>query len=657
MNPTGHFAITALFAFVSLGAMTASAADAAFGAPFTSHAVLQRDCRLPVWGSAEPRAKITVALDDIAIETIADAEGAWRVEFPPQTEPGLGHRLSLATNGVDAIVLKDIAIGDIWLCAGQSNMEMGYSWGLTKGKSDIEKRKDKSLRFYTSLHAASFEPLAKLRRPCEWTTCEPEASKQFSACGFFFGQALRDALPDVPIGLVSACWSGSPIRTWIAEDAYAPVDPQCEREIAKMHARRDAYNAEGGLAGFRKRTSKWKAACRAAGDIGAEKVDFDDSKWKTVQLPQTFEKQFNPGFDGCAWYRRTITLTADQAAVPGATLKLGPIDDSDKTYVNGELVGSTSAFGIGRSYKIPDGLLRKGENFIAVRIDDEGGNGGFTSDKPNSLRLVLPGMEAIPLAGEWRSSKGIPYPAKPHDGGPDSWTPSACYNAMLNPLSPMALKGAIWYQGCSDVDRVALYEKALTAMVADWRKRFVSPDGLPFYIVQLAAYRKTHEKPVESNWAAMRWAQTRLGETIEKSGTAVIIDAGDHADIHPKNKKVVGQRLARLARVRSYGEGGLAAAGPVPASAKLEGTVVVVEFPRGSALATADEAAPKGFQLAGADGKFAWAEAAIVGDAIRIAIPDGMEPATVRHAWDDYPDCNLIGADALPCGPFELRIH
>ncbi len=648
--------VIAITMAVALAAANALSADAAFGAPFTSHAVLQRDCKLPIWGSADADTKIAVTLDETAVSTVAGDDGVWRVEFPPQTQPGIGHRLSLSTNGVEAVVLKDIAIGDIWLCSGQSNMEMCYSWGLTTGKHDIEKRKDKLLRFYTSLRATSYEPLATMRRPCEWKTCDPDVSKTFSACGFFFGQSLRAALPDVPIGLISACWSGSPIKTWLSEDAYATADPQCKKSIAKMHERRDAYEAEGGLQGYRKRMSQWKAECKAAGDIGAEKLDFDDSEWKTVRLPQSFEKQFNRAFDGCVWYRRTITLTTEQAAAAGASLKLGVLDDSDKAYVNGELVGSTAVFGIGRSYKIPDGLLHEGENLIAVRIDDEGGNGGFLSEKPNSLRIALPDMEAVPLAGEWRSSKGITYPAKPKDGGADSWTIAACYNAMVNPLCPMALKGAIWYQGCSDIDHVELYGKVLTALVEDWRKRFVSPDGLPFYIVQLAAYQKTHEEPVESKWAAMRWMQMRLGETLGNCGTAVTIDIGDHNDIHPKNKKSVGERLARLARVRTYGETGIAAAGPIPVSAEIVNGAVVVSFPKDSALTAFEDTVLAGFQLGGADGKFASAEASIMGDTVRIAIPDGMEPEKVRYAWDDYPACNLRGADDLPCGPFELVI-
>ncbi|MGI6495136.1 MAG: sialate O-acetylesterase [Kiritimatiellia bacterium] len=632
-------------------------APVAFGAPFTRHAVLQRDCPLPVWGTAGPGAKIAVSLDGATLETLADADGTWRVTFPPQTRPGLGHSLSLATNGAAAITLRDIAIGDIWLCGGQSNMEMSHGWGLTRGKGEIERTSDKAMRFFVVLHATSYTPLATLQRPCEWAVCGPDANKTFPACGFFFGRALREALPGVPVGLVGACWSGSPVRTWLSEEAYGAVDPAAANEVGKMRVRRDAYEAAGGRAGQRRRMAEWKAGCKAAGDIGAEREDFDDAAWKTVELPQTFEKQFHAGFDGCAWYRRTVTLSAGQAAASGVKLRLGTLDDSDRTYVNGELVGSTAVWGLERVYTLRDGLLREGANVVAVRIDDQGGNGGFTSAKPDALRMTFPGLDSIPLAGEWRGSKGIPYPAKPADGGPGSWTVSACYNAMLHPLFPMAMKGVIWYQGCSDVDRVPLYAKALPALVADWRANFTSPDGLPFYIAQLAPYLKTHPEPVESNWAAMRWLQMQLGETLGQSGTAVLLDVGDHDDIHPKDKKTVGERLARLARVRAYGGEGLADAGPIPLSASVADGKVAVGFKGKPALATADGAAPAGFQLAGEDGRFAWATGAIDGARVLLDIPEGMEPARVRYAWDDYPACNLVGAENLPCGPFELAVE
>ena len=633
-------------------AAPAPAPEAAFAAPFTSHAVLQRDCPIPVWGTTVPGAKVEVALDGQSVATTADEKGAWKVELPAQTQPGLGHTLTLTVNGALAKTLDDIAIGDVWLCSGQSNMDMSYGWGLTRGKEDIETRNEPAVRLFDDHNAVAFEPLAALTIPTKWTSSDFPNARSFSACGWFFGMALHDALPDVPIGLVEASWSGSPIKTWLSAESYAAADPACAAEVNGLAQARADYDANGGEEGYQKRLALWTAESNAKGDIPADKEDFDDASWATVALPQTFEKQFDANFDGCVWYRRTVELTADQAAA-AATLTLGAIDDKDMTYVNGQFIGSNTVWNADRVYTLPAGVLREGRNTIAVKTFDFGGGGGFTG-AADKLALSV-GDARIPLAGDWRTL-GFAYDPKPQNAGLSSWTPTACYNAMLHPLFPMAIKGAIWYQGCSDVGHAALYDKVFRAMAADWRAHFTHPDGLPVYIVQLAAFQSTHEEPINSAWADMRWTHMKLGETLEKSGTAVTIDIGHHTDIHPKDKKSVGERLARLALARTYGQADVVEAGPIPQGAALADGKVVVSFKNAAGLATSDGAAVKGFQLVDAAGKAVWADAAIDGETIAVAVPEGFAPAKVRFAWDDYPVCNLVNGDALPCGPFELTL-
>ena len=632
---------------------SAPAPVAAFAAPFTSHAVLQRDCPIPVWGTAAPGAKVDVSLDGQSASAVADDKGAWMAELPAQTTPGTGHTLALSVDGAPVKTLDDVAIGDVWLCSGQSNMDMSYGWGLTRGKEDIETTNDPLMRLFDDHNAASIVPLDALSKPTEWTASDFAHSRSFSACGWFFGQALRAKLPDVPIGLIEASWSGSPLKTWLSAEAYSAADPACAAEYtAVLQAIRD-FDAMGGQAEFEKRLALWKAESDARGDIHAEGADYDDSTWKAVSLPITFEKQFDASFDGCAWYRRAFDLTAEQAAAGEATLTLGPIDDVDWTWVNGQFVGSNTVYSVPRVYKIPAGILREGRNVVAVRAIDDHGNGGFTG-KPEVLALAV-GVETIPLAGEWRSI-GFAYDPKPKSGKVDSWTPTACYNAMLHPLFPMAIKGAIWYQGCSDVGHAPLYDRVFRAMAADWRAHFTHPDGMPIYLVQLAAFRETHGQPFNSAWAAMRWTHMQLGETLEKSGTAVAIDIGHHTDIHPKDKKSVGERLARLALARTYGIADIVEAGPIPQTASLADGKVVVAFKNAAGLATSDGEAVSSFQLVDADGKAVWAKAEIVGETVAVAVPEGFAPAKVRFAWDDYPVCNLVNGDALPCGPFELAV-
>ncbi|MCL1888224.1 MAG: sialate O-acetylesterase, partial [Kiritimatiellaeota bacterium] len=235
--------------------------------------------------------------------------------------------------------------------------------------------------------------------------------------------------------------------------------------------------------------------------------------------------------------------------------------------------------------------------------------------------------------------------------------PTACYNGMIAPLEPLAIKGAIWYQGESNVGGHAQYKRLLPALVADWRARF-SGGEFPFYIVQLAAYQQTSAQPRESNWAAMCWTQMQIGEDmLENAGTAVIIDIGDHNDIHPRNKLDVGARLARLALNRAYGKKDVRDAGPVPLGAGLDGNKAVVSFKTEGTLQGRDGAKTvKGFALAGEDRKFVWAAATVNGKGIDVTADGVPAPRFVRYAWDDYPDCDLTDELKLPCGPFEFEV-
>ena len=639
-----------LVAAASAVSFADDASEASFATPFTHHAVLQRDCALPVWGFATPGSTVNVKLDNTTLQAVADGKGRWKVEFPAM-KAGLGHTLTLSSGQRVFADLDDIAVGDVWICSGQSNMAMNWHGGLTRGREEMEKNRYWNLRVFGMMEAFSLDPVEKYGRPAEWQHANIDTVRGFSACGYFFGVELLNRLKDVPIGLVNASWGGSAASVWMSLEAYASADDYCA-QAAKDHLDRIAkYKAGGGAEGYAKRVEKWKRDCNEKGSIPAERPDFGDAEWESVKMPSLL-----PGdFDGCAWYRRSVTLTAEQAK-GAATLALGPIDDADVTYVNGVKVGGSDQWSLPREYAVPEGTLRAGANVIAVRVRDNGGAGGLIEGDASKLQLRT-SAGAVALAGDWKV-RYFPFDAQPFDAGQiQYWTPAACYNAMLNPLFPMAAKGAIWYQGCSDVGAAERYDHQIRALVKDWRSHFTHSGAFPFYIVQLAAFQQTHDQPVESEWAKMRWTQMKLGETMDDSGTVVIVDAGDHNDIHPKDKKTPGERLARLALARTYGERGLVEAGPIPLRAKALKDKVGVAFKNSVGLKTSDGGKVRGFQLAGADGKFSLAEAQIVKDKVVLAVPEGMKPAKVRYAWDDYPDCNLANAEGLPCGSFELVVE
>lgn len=755
-----------------LPAAAMAAAPITLAPMFRDHAVLQRYVPVPIWGTAEPGATVAIRLvradeaaakpcektepgvgdyemnckvapPDPPIFATVDADGRWkatlpassrswpgsatftlRVGYAPAGEAGAPIALgdASAPSGAGAVA-EDILFGDVWLCSGQSNMDMNYGWGLTRGKEDIETNVHATIRLFDDRNRTALSPQRDLPDDYGWTPCDPAHAKRFSAVGYFFGQALQEAMPDVPIGLVEASWSGSPIKTWIPYEAAEAVGGDFGKQAAERRAIAEAWE-NGGREQFKVDLAAWmdKLPAIDPGDDPAA-PDFDDSDWQTANLPEITEKHVSPDFDGWVWYRKTVVidestpveiLDVDNTPFkPTTTLALGPIDDQDWTYVNGVLVGSTNAWDAPRTYAFDPslfhgvtlriGVVHEGTNTIAVKILDWGGHSGMWTRKAEELflrrewedRYSFTGREghkiesegrfaqSIPLAGEWKF-KAFPAEPRPVDpSSPSSWDIAGCHNGMVAPLFGMAAKGAIWYQGCSDVGSADLYAKQFPAMVGAWREGFVHDDaGFPVYLVQLAAFKETHAEPIDSAWARMRWTQMQLGETVPHCGTAVAIDVGDHRDIHPKDKKTVGERLARLALARTYGATDLAESGPVPKAVKvrrvspdapvefdtvfvnyLEDTLVV-EFDNEKGLSTSDGKEVRGFQVT--DGQFTVPVDATIeirgGRSVVVLDHDDLSllswtPTAVRYAWDDYPDCNLVNGAGLPCGPFELEIE
>ncbi len=691
----------AALVIAALAASAASAAAPVTLAPmFRDHAVLQRDVPVPIWGTAEPGAKVAVRLvradesdaEPCEMTATVGEDGRWRVELPPHPAGGpyelgaaeLPHALGAASapDGAGARA-EDILIGDVWLCSGQSNMDMNYGWGLTRGKEDIETNVHARIRLFDDRNRTALSPQRDLPDDYGWTTCDPAHAKSFSAVGYFFGQALQEAMPDVPIGLVEASWSGSPIKTWIPYEAAEALGGDFGKQAGERRAIAEAWE-NGGAEQFKVDLAAWMEKLPAIdpGDAPAA-PDFDDSDWQTANLPEITEKHTKPDFDGWVWYRRTFVIDEEEhPVVDTASLSLGPIDDQDWTYVNGVLVGTTNVWDAPRDYKIPEGVLHSGTNTIAVKVLDWGGHSGFWKNAPAGMSVSVSlaqdeivteecivessSTRTIPLAGEWKF-KAFPAEPRPVDpSSPSSWDIAACHNGMVAPLFGMAAKGAIWYQGCSDVGHADLYAKQFPAMVGAWREGFVHDDaGFPVYLVQLAAFKEAHTEPLDSAWARMRWTQMRLGETVPHCGTAVAIDVGDHRDIHPKDKKTVGERLAALALAQTYGREGRSLS-PVPSQASYDWAAghVMIQFVDPVSLKPAklrEDFDLRGFQVFIDGGDWKWAEKSFVNekmfpDTVFVDCPGGVHTnVCVRYAWDDYPDCNLVSADGLPVGPFELK--
>ncbi len=621
-------------------------------AMFQDHAVLQRDMPIRVWGHAQPGEEVRVSLGDTRASARADARGRWSTQLPPR---GAGGPYALtASAGGKAQTIEDVLLGDVWLCSGQSNMELQV-WRTLDARSEIAGADSDSIRLLTVSQAGSALPLDDFPIATSWQTVTPETVRDFSAACYYFARELQKNV-DVPMGLINAAWGGSRIQAWISPQALRGTGHYDEElDVLALYAR-DPVAAVArwgevwarwwrGRAGSLPGDEPWSDGY-VAGD-GWREAPRDLGAWERWGVPEL------AAYDGMMWYRGAVQLTAAQAA-QDAVLVLGPADEVDMTWVNGRAVGSTYGAGDAREYRLPPGLLREGGNTVVVNVLDTYRDGGLAG--PASMHaLRLADGTRIGLGGGWR------YRAAPGPDGPPRapWQSAAglstLHNGMIAPLGRTPLRGMLWYQGESNTFEAERYRELLRTLRSDWRMRF--GEKVPLLVVQLAGYGVPPTHPAQSDWADLREAQRVVAGEDPRTGLVVTIDIGDRYDIHPPNKQEVGRRLARAARHVVYGEE-VPPSGPIALSARRQGETVVVTFgnvERGLVAHGAD--GPIGFELCAAQpGSCRYASAEIRGDSVVLRTPVDMVATRVRYGWADSPVVTLFDGDGLPAGPFQIPV-
>ena len=621
--------------------------------PFTDHAVLQRDKPIHIWGEASPKRQVGIDLASTHITAIADANGHWKADLPAMTAGG-PYTLSVS-DAQTRLSLSDILVGDVFLCSGQSNMEFSYklssgSWG---GR---DLKVEPNIRIFNIRHDSSEKPLANLSHPAQWQIAGPGVTDEYSAVCYQMSRKIAES-QKVPVGMIDSYWGGTPIQTWMSEEALKSV-PNYESGLKQLNAHaKDPTGTE----------SRWLESQKSAWlltepDISAaktwQKPDFDDHLWPKISPNGPWEEAGIAdlaNYDGIVWMRLHLNLDTTQAG-QSATIQLGPIDDIDDTWINGALIGHGSTWDMPRSYFIPKGVLKAGDNVLVIRVLDNGGGGGpwgRAEDRKimfhDGTQIILPRQFTYHIAGNPKTadqSAQAPWQA------PNGLT--LLYNAMIAPVTPYGLKGIAWYQGETNAKNPVEYQYLLTAWMKDWRTRFQSPD-LNFLIVQLTAFGPASTQPNDSNWAQLRESQRLAVAADPHAGMAVIIDYGDRSDIHPTQKSIVGQRLARLADRLIYGYGD-AEGDPVPVSVRPDGLDLIIDFKyaaRGLKTYSSDTAI--GFEAcAGKACHYVTAQA----EGHTIRLKDAYKPAVtkVRYGWSDAPFLNLFSADDLPVGPFEMTL-
>jgi sialate O-acetylesterase len=619
----------------------------------STNMVVQRGKPVPIWGTAKPGASVSVKLLGRAFQTTADASGRWRGELEPIDEEGPGELF--VSDGETNLTAENVLVGDVWICSGQSNMEWTVSVSNNPDQ-EIAAANYPKIRLFQVARIANVDHQGDVQG--KWVECSPQTIANFSAVGYFFGRSLHRTAR-VPMGLIDTTWGGTPAEAWTSREALL-ADPVTKPIV-------DRYDAEA--PNFAEAMKRYDEVMKerpggvlpdpgnqgeAAGWAGR---DHDLSDWKSMDLPAYMESAGpDMEIDGAVWFRREVELTAAQAEEDW-TLSLGPIDDFDVTYVNGQVVGRTGVETTGfwqhpRVYTVSKSVLRAGKNVIAVRVFDQGYGGGIYG-QPEQLSLVSKSGARVALQGTWnykvefgrpQVSGGLIGPRNPN-------SPVALHSTMIRPLAPFGIRGAIWYQGESNAGRAEQYRTLLPTMIKDWRTLWGQGD-FPFLIVQLANFMDEVPEPVDSDWAELRDAQTFASESVGNSALAVAIDIGEAADIHPRNKQDVGERLALAARDLLRDLPGPRGRSPILSKFEVGSDKVVIRTKYASALRTKDGAAPKGFAIAGADRKFVWAEAKIVGTSIEVMSPKVPNPVAVRYAWAHNPAVNVVNELSLPLSPF-----
>lgn len=522
---------------------------------FTDNMVLQQKTDITFYGDATKNKQLTVKTgwNGKEYHTEADGQGKWSLKIPT---PAAGGPYEITFSDGKKLQLKNVMIGEVWFCSGQSNMEMPVAgWGKVMNyEQEIAEAAYPAIRLFQVKKNTSLAPLKEVESTLGgWQECSSATVPEFSALAYFYARALWKEL-NVPIGVIDCTWGGTPAEAWTNHETLRQVMGFRE-EMDKLE--RLGFDPNRMEQAYSEERAHWQSLFTEK-DKGMENgklcwtaPSLSEEDWQTISLPGYWEGKGLKDFDGIIWFRRSLEIPAEWAGKP-LTLRLGMIDDEDITYFNGVEIARGAGYMTPRTYTIPAKLVKAGKAVLAVRVSDFGGEGGIHG-KAEELYVEADGKR-ISLAGDWKYRIGLSlkgFPPAPVSPIQSSSYPTVLFNAMVKPWTAFPIKGVIWYQGEANVGRSEQYGDLFPALITDWRRQWRS--NFPFYFVQLANFMESKKIQPNSEWAALREAQTKALK-LDQVGMAVTIDIGLADDIHPKNKQEVGRRLALLALAGSYGK-------------------------------------------------------------------------------------------------------
>jgi len=609
--------------------------------------ILQRNEKVKIWGWASPGEEVAFTFNQKTWNTTADKDGKWSFSLLPQKAGG---PYVFKFSGSNELAVKDIYFGDVWLCSGQSNMELTMERVKEKYHEEVTNASNNLIRQFLVPDLFDFQQSFEDLEDGSWVSVTPESIMGFTAVGYFFAKSIQEKT-GAPVGLINAALGGSPVESWMSESALKPF-PESYQELQKF--KDDALIARIRQED-RDRSDQWYREINAK-DKGLKNnqpqwigEDYPDGDWEDYEIPGFWADQSIGDMNGVIWFRKKVVVPESMTGKV-AKLWMGRIVDQDFVYLNGKMVGTTGYQYPPRRYPLEPGALKAGENTIAIRVINNAGSGGFVFDKPY---YIATDTDTLSLEGTWKAKVGGTMERLVGQTF-IRWKPGGLYNKMIHPLHNYAIKGAIWYQGESNAGNPHDYQEKLSTMITDWRERWGLGD-FPFIIVQLANFLESHPEPTESNWAELRQQQLQTLE-VDNTGLAVIIDVGEGNDIHPLNKKTVGDRLGAWAGKLAYGEK-KAPVSPLPGKETFRGNQVVIQFeyaPNGLVAKGGTEI--KHLAISGNGKDFVWAKSRIEGNKLFVWHESIQEPVAVRYAWADNPEtANLYSAEGVPVTPFGVE--
>ncbi len=637
---------------------------------FSDNAVLQQGITLPVWGWDKPGKEVTVVLAGQRRITRAGPGGKWLVKFSPFPAGG-PHTLTV--HGSGRLDRTDLLFGEVWLCAGGEGMAMPLK-ELGDGQRQARQATWPDIRLFSVPRRRA--EVTQWNTQGRWRFCSPNSAADFSAIGYFLARDLHETL-GVPVGVIDASWAGTPIAAWTPRRALARRPVYASRLDAVdtwvrawRNAGEDPDVAYQNLMSVYLEQMEHYLSVIDRRDPGGKgrwaQRELNAEDWPQMTLPGWWESQALAGLDGVVWLRKTVQIPPEWAG-RDLSLHLGRIDQADRTFFNGEIIGSTQLgendpAGQERHYTIPGPLVQPGTNLLAVRVLDLGGRGGWD---PNSPAMTLapkgaPQDQAIDLGGDWKykvalriDTSGAPVrPEKTSQPGRRLEDPAGIYNGMIAPLVPYGLAGTAWYQGRADLEDPENFRSLLPTLIQGWRHEWKQAGGFHWGIIQLPRPGQRASVPNPSSWPALRDAQFTAAKRLRETGLIVTFDAWSAGSGPAPDRRLVGRRLSLWALESLYGAKTVGS-GPVYLAHRFEEGRIRVRFTHIGGGLVSPTGQLEGFALAGADRKFHPAQARIEGRTIVVGSGQVPNPEALRYGWSaDAGKANLYNREGLPASPF-----